>query len=60
MDQSLTASPSDVHSINTDVHSHCHSVIKARAQEVHAKLSLPLQSHGLEGFLILVDSSPFL
>ena len=43
MDQSLTASPPDVHSIKADVHSHHRSVVKARAQEVYAKLSQPLQ-----------------
>ena len=31
MDQSLTCSPPDVHSIRTDVNSHHHSFIKARA-----------------------------
>ena len=41
-DQSSTAFPPDVHSIKADVHSHHRSVIKARAQEVHAKLSQPL------------------
>ena len=43
MAQSLTASPPDVHSIKADVHSHHRSVVKARAQEVYAKLSQPLQ-----------------
>ena len=43
MDQSLTASPPDVCSIKADVHSHHCSVVKARAQEVYAKLSQPLQ-----------------
>ena len=43
IDQSLTASPPDVCSIKADVHSHHRSVTKARAQEVHAKLTQPLQ-----------------
>ena len=43
MDQSLTASPPDVHSIKADVHSYHRSVVKARAQQVYAKLSQPLQ-----------------
>ena len=43
MDQSSTASPLDVYSVKGDVHSHRRSVIKARAQEVYAKLSQPLQ-----------------
>ena len=43
MDQSLTTSPPDVCSIKADVHSHHRSVIKARAQQVYAKLSQPLQ-----------------
>ena len=43
MDQSLTASPPDLCCIKVDVHSHHCSVVKARAQEVYAKLSQPLQ-----------------
>ena len=48
MNQSSTASPPDVHSVKVDVHTSCvhshrHSVIKASAQEVYAKLSQPLQ-----------------
>ena len=43
MDQSFIASPPDVCSIRADVHSHHCSVVKARAQEVYAKLSQPLQ-----------------
>ena len=42
-DQSSTASPPDVCSTKADVHIHHHSVVKARAQEVYAKLSQPLQ-----------------
>ena len=43
MDQSLTASPPDLRCIKVDVHSHHRAVVKARAQEVYAKLSQPLQ-----------------
>ena len=43
LNQSLTASPPDVRSIKADVHSHRRSITKAKAQEVYAKLSQPLQ-----------------
>ena len=43
LDQSLTASPLDVRSIKAEVHSHCRSAAKVRAQEVYAELSQPLQ-----------------
>ena len=43
MDQSSTASPPDFYSNKADVHSHHHSVVKARAQKMYAKLSQPLQ-----------------
>ena len=53
MDQSLTASPPDVHSIKADVHNHAPSSLccqSYRAQEVHVcqTFSASSESHGFK------------